>query len=105
MKNRGIFVQIAAEIALFCDPDFSRPDFDFQRAQPRCHGQRCARSFASIGDAANCAARLESLCKTLDEPILASGEFARHFEDRFASAGHHVLRGIDGEQEVFALRI
>ena len=47
VKNQGIFVQIAAVITLLCDPDLSRPDFDFQRVQPRCHDQRCARTLAS----------------------------------------------------------
>lgn len=59
--------------------------------------------FTVVGDAANYAARLESLCKSVGKPVLASAEFAHYFPDRFRSLGMHVLRGIEAEQEVFAL--
>jgi hypothetical protein len=49
--------------------------------------------------------RLESLCKPLGRPVLASAEFAQHFPDRFQSLGCHELRGIQGEQEILALKI
>jgi adenylate cyclase len=61
--------------------------------------------FTVVGDAANYAARLESLCKSLGRPVLASAEFAQHFPDRFQSLGCHELRGIQGEQEILALKI
>jgi class 3 adenylate cyclase/uncharacterized protein (DUF427 family) len=61
--------------------------------------------FTVVGDAANYAARLESLCKTLQRPVLASAEFARHFPERFESMGMHDMRGIQVEQEIFSLRI
>ena len=61
--------------------------------------------FTVIGDAANYAARLESFCKTLGRPILASAEFAQHYPDRFESLGKHDMRGIRGEQELFALNL
>jgi len=60
--------------------------------------------FTVIGSAANEAARVESLCKTLHEPALLSQAFARHYPGRFVSLGRHSLRGIEGEQEIFALR-
>ena len=60
--------------------------------------------FTVVGDAANYAARLESLCKSLGRSVLASAEFARHFPDRFESLGCHDLRGIQGEQEILALK-
>jgi len=60
--------------------------------------------FTVIGEAANLAARVESMCKTLGEPALVSAEFARHFPGRFVSLGRHPLRGVAGEQEIFALR-
>ena len=59
--------------------------------------------FTVIGDAANYAARLESLCKILDRAILASAEFARFFPERFEALGEQELRGIQGVQKVFAL--
>ena len=61
--------------------------------------------FTVVGDAANYAARLESLCKSLGRPVLASAEFAQHFPDRFESLGCHELRGIQGKQEILALKI
>ncbi len=60
--------------------------------------------FTVIGEAANRAARIESLCKELGEPVLASAEIARHFPERFRSLGRHRLRGLEGEPEIFALR-
>ena len=60
--------------------------------------------FTVVGEAANYAARLESLCKSLGRPVLASAEFARHFPDRFESLGRHDLRGIQGAQEILALK-
>ncbi len=59
--------------------------------------------FTVIGDAANRAARLESMCKTLGEPVLFSADFARHFPGRFPSLGFHRMRGVDEEQEIFTL--
>lgn len=57
--------------------------------------------FTVIGDAANQAARIESLCKQLDKPVLLSGEFARRYPGRFDSLGLHELRGISEPQELF----
>ena len=59
--------------------------------------------FTVIGAAANGAARIEGLCKTLDAPVLISEEFARHFPESLVSMGRHRLRGIDGEREIFTL--
>jgi adenylate cyclase len=61
--------------------------------------------FTVVGDSANYAARLESFCKTLGRPLLASAEFARHFPDRFESLGNHQMRGIQGDQEIFAMKL
>ena len=60
--------------------------------------------FTVIGDAANRAARIEALCKTLGRPVLASGEFARHFPEDFESLGHHEVRGVNERLEIYALR-
>jgi adenylate cyclase len=66
-------------------------------------GTRERLEFTVVGESANYAARLESLCKTLGRPILASAAFAQHFPDRFESLGKHDLRGIRDAQEIFAL--
>ena len=59
--------------------------------------------FTVIGAAANEAARLENLCKALNEPILISGAFARCFPGKLISLGQHPLRGVGVPQEVFTL--
>ena len=59
--------------------------------------------FTVIGAAANEAARLAGLCKTLRQPILMSSAFPRCFPDEMTSLGFHHLRGIEQPQEIFAL--
>ena len=59
--------------------------------------------FTVIGAAANEAARIESLCKTLDTPVLISDDFARYFPETLVSLGRHRLRGVAGEREIFTL--
>jgi adenylate cyclase len=61
--------------------------------------------FTVIGDAANYAARLESLCKSVHRKVLASAAFAQYFSERFESLGMHAMRGIDAKQEVLALKL
>ncbi|MDC1287004.1 DUF427 domain-containing protein [Gammaproteobacteria bacterium] len=61
--------------------------------------------FTVIGEAANLAARIESMCKLLDEPVLLSAAFAACKPDRFVSLGQHSLKGIKEPQEIFALRL
>jgi adenylate cyclase len=60
--------------------------------------------FTVIGEAANLAARIESLCKTLGEPVLLSADFATCNPDQVVSLGEHSLQGIDAPVEIFALR-
>lgn len=59
--------------------------------------------FSVIGAAANEAARLESLCKELGEPVLASREFAQVLPGVWRSLGRHALRGVSTPREIFAL--
>ena len=66
--------------------------------------------FTVVGPAANEAARLEALCKELDQPILISWEFPRCFPDQMIPLGHHLiplglhrLRGVSTPKEIFAL--
>ena len=60
--------------------------------------------FTVIGAAANEAARLEALCKPLNEPVLVSAEFAQCVPGELVSLGRHELRGVGGPREIFALR-
>jgi adenylate cyclase len=58
--------------------------------------------FTVIGAAANEAARIEALCKTLDVPLLLSGPVARHVEG-CRPLGPHRLRGVGEPVELFTL--
>jgi adenylate cyclase len=60
--------------------------------------------FTVIGEAANLAARIESLCKLLDEPVLLSADFATCDSEHMVSLGAHSLKGINAPIEIFALR-
>jgi adenylate cyclase len=59
--------------------------------------------FTVIGAAANEAARIESLCKTLGQKILISEEFSRHTSEDLVSMGQHTLRGVGKPQDIYAL--
>jgi class 3 adenylate cyclase/uncharacterized protein (DUF427 family) len=59
--------------------------------------------FTVIGSAVNEASRIEGMCKALDQNILLSAEFARHFPSRLVSLGRHTLRGVSTPQELFTL--
>ena len=57
--------------------------------------------FTVIGAAANEAARIEGLCKTLKVDVAVSENVARHLGPRLRSLGHHQLRGVGAPVEVF----
>ena len=59
--------------------------------------------FTVIGAAVNEASRIESMSKALNQNILLSAEFARHFPTRLVSLGMHTLRGVSTPQELFTL--
>jgi len=59
--------------------------------------------FTVIGAAANEAARIESLCKELETPVLISETFAAAFPEPLTSKGRHDLRGVDQPMEIFTL--
>lgn len=59
--------------------------------------------FTVIGPAVNLVARLESLTKTVNKPMLMSTEFARLCPRPIQSLGHHSLRGVAEPHEVFTL--
>jgi adenylate cyclase len=58
--------------------------------------------FTVVGAAANEAARIQALCKTLGVPLLISEPVARHVPG-CRSLGHHSLRGVGAPIELFTL--
>jgi adenylate cyclase len=59
--------------------------------------------FTVIGSAANAAARVESMCKTLGRNVVASSAFAGACAEPLATLGRHRLKDVEGEQELFTL--
>ena len=59
--------------------------------------------FTTIGPAVNLAARLETLTKRLDRPLLVSQDFARACRSKLVSLGFHPVRGLSKPEEVFGL--
>ena len=59
--------------------------------------------FTVIGAAANEAARVEGMCKTLQKQLLISEDFQRLSGAKLVSMGRHVLRGVGEDKEIFTL--
>lgn len=59
--------------------------------------------FTVIGSAVNLVTRLERRCAELEQPLMASAEFASPCGSKLVSIGHHHLRGISRPQELFVL--
>ncbi len=59
--------------------------------------------FTTIGPAVNLAARLETLTKRLERPLLVSRDFARACGSTLVSLGFHPVRGLSKPEEVFGL--
>ncbi len=59
-------------------------------------------SFSVVGPVVNTVARLESLTKTLNRPILVSAKFADTLPIAWHSLGHHTVSGITEPLEVYA---
>jgi adenylate cyclase len=59
--------------------------------------------FTVIGPAANEASRIEGMTKELGEPVLVSSVFAECFPGKLLTRGTHVLKGVNGMHELFAL--
>ena len=66
-------------------------------------GEAAPRSIAQASYDAIEAARIEGLCKTPDKPVLISEEFAKNYPEGLVSVGHHALRGVGGDREIFTL--
>lgn len=62
--------------------------------------------FTVVGPAVNEVARIEAMCRALEQPVLVSAAFAdvagRH-RDRLVSVGRYALRGVGRPQELFTL--
>lgn len=59
--------------------------------------------FTVIGPACNEAARLETMCRVLDRPVILSAELAGAIADPLLSLGFHALRGVRQPHELFTL--
>jgi adenylate cyclase len=59
--------------------------------------------FTVIGAAANEAARIEGLCKTLGVDLVVSERVARLLPGAWKSLGAHTLRGVGDKMELFTL--
>jgi adenylate cyclase len=59
--------------------------------------------FTVIGSAANTAARVESMTKTLGRNIVISAAFAQRYAGKLQSLGKHKLKDVEGDQELFTL--
>lgn len=67
-------------------------------------GARDRLDFTVIGRAVNEASRVESLCKVLDRPLLATAPFAKLCAvPGLTSLGFHGLRGVRQPQEIFGI--
>lgn len=58
--------------------------------------------FTVMGAAVNRTARLESLTKQVNVPMLLSAEFVRHVARPVRSFGRHLMKGVPEPQEIFA---
>jgi len=59
--------------------------------------------FTVIGSAANEAARIESMTKTLGRNVVISSTFADGYPGKLVSLGRHALKDVEGEQELYTL--
>lgn len=66
-------------------------------------GSRSRLDFTAIGPAINHTSRLLEVAKKLDRDIVLSESFARASGKHYPSLGHHELRDIAGDQQVFCI--
>ena len=66
-------------------------------------GTRARIEFTVIGAAANEAARIEALCKTLGTPLVVSDTVARYTRHAWRPLGRHPLRGVKKAVELLTL--
>ena len=69
-------------------------------------GSKERLDFTVVGPAVNEVSRIAAMCRSVDQPMLVSADFAAAVDDakhRFLSVGRFALRGISGPQELFTL--
>ncbi|MGF1610746.1 MAG: adenylate/guanylate cyclase domain-containing protein [Kiloniellales bacterium] len=69
-------------------------------------GSKERLDFTVVGPAVNEVSRIAAMCRSVDQPVLVSSDFAQAVGDsrrRFLSVGRFALRGIHGPQELFTL--
>ena len=66
-------------------------------------GTRSRIEFTVIGAAANEAARVEALCKSLGTPLVVSEQVARQTRHAWRALGSHALRGVEKPLALFTL--
>lgn len=105
-------VRAAHARVLQIDPSHFPPDVGHLQAGFALHtgrvtfgnvGSRERLDFTAIGRAVNEVVRVEQLTKTLNHPVLATKAFADLHCEELVSVGHHHLRGVADEKELFAL--
>ena len=69
-------------------------------------GSRERLDFTVVGPAVNEVSRIATLCRSADQPLLASSAFAENLgrgRGRLASVGRYALRGVARPQELFTI--
>ena len=68
-------------------------------------GSRYRLDFTVIGPAVNEVSRIAAMCRSVDQPILVSAEFADvdNIRKKLVSVGRYALRGVSTPQELFTL--
>jgi len=68
-------------------------------------GSRERLDFTVIGPAVNEVSRIAAMCRSVDQPVLVSKDFAEvgNIRGRLVSVGRYALRGVSSPQELFTL--
>jgi adenylate cyclase len=67
-------------------------------------GSKERLDFTVVGPAVNEVSRIAAMCRSADQPVLASSAFVAACEGgSFASVGRFALRGVKSHQELFTL--